>query len=101
MWNLNLKNWIGNNRHKKGKLRVRSPFGAHVTWPRNGDQDMENTMNHLQIIKDRIQKNQRLTEAQRLAAKAYRGVEYIDAIHDRPKKSRPLDLAYRGIHYEV
>ena len=101
MWNCSSVNLIGNNRYGHGKLKVRSPFGAHATWPRNGDQAMENTMNHLQLIKERIEKRQRLTEAQRLMSKAYRGVEYVDAVHDRPKKDHSLDLAYRGIHYEV
>lgn len=58
-------------------------------------------MNHLQLIKERIERLQRLTEAQRLMAKAYRGVEYVDAVHDRPTKDKPTDLIYRGIAYQV
>mgnify|MGYP003337718406 CR=1 FL=1 len=58
-------------------------------------------MNHLQLIKERIEKRQRLTEAQRLMAKAYRGVEYVDAVHDRPAKDKPTDLTYRGITYHI
>jgi len=56
-------------------------------------------MNHLQMIKEGMQKRARLTEAQRLMAKAYRGVEYVDAVHDRPTKDKPTDLTYRGISY--
>lgn len=58
-------------------------------------------MNHLALIKDQMQKRARLTEAQRLMAKAYRGVEYVDAYHDRPEKEGPTDLVYRGITYQI
>jgi hypothetical protein len=58
-------------------------------------------VNHLQLIKEGMQKRARLSEAQRLMAKAYRGVEYVDAVHDRPAKDKPTDLAYRGIPYQM
>jgi len=58
-------------------------------------------MNTLQIIKERQQKRQRLSDAQRLMAKAYRGVDYTDLNHDRPNRSKPADLTYRGIRYSV
>jgi hypothetical protein len=58
-------------------------------------------MNHLSMIKARLQKEQRLSEAQRLMAKAYRGVAYTDAHHGRPETRKPSDLTYRGIRYSV
>lgn len=58
-------------------------------------------MNTLQMIKERQIKRSRLTEAQRLMAKAYRGVEYVDAHHTGLKTKRPSDLIYRGLHYSL
>lgn len=58
-------------------------------------------MNTLNIIREKAAKRARLSQAQRLMAKAYRGVEYTDLNHDRPKKSRQTDLTYRGIVYSV
>lgn len=58
-------------------------------------------MNTLNIIRERAAKRARLTESQRLMAKAYRGVEYTDLNHDRPSKTRQTDLAYRGISYSI
>lgn len=58
-------------------------------------------MNTLQMIKEQQQKRQRLFEAQKLMAKAYRGVSYTDAHHGRPEPQKPSDLTYRGIHYSV
>lgn len=58
-------------------------------------------MNTLQMIKERQIKRSRLTAAQKLMAKAYRGVDYVDASHDRPAKSKPSDLTYRGLRYTV
>ena len=58
-------------------------------------------MNHLSLIKKGIEKRARLTQAQFLMAKAYRGVDYVDAVHDRPEKEGPTDLSYRGIHYQI
>ena len=58
-------------------------------------------MNHLSMIKSALIKKQRLSEAQRLMAKAYRGVDYVDAHHSRPEPKRASDLTYRGIRYSV
>lgn len=58
-------------------------------------------MNTLNIIRERVAKRARLSEAQRLMAKAYRGVEYTDLNHDRPSKARRTDLTYRGIRYSI
>ena len=58
-------------------------------------------MNTLQMIKEYQQKRQRLFEAQKMMAKAYRGVPYTDLNHDRPKKDKPTELSYRGIHYSI
>jgi len=58
-------------------------------------------MNHLSLIKQSIVKRRRLTEAQRLMAKAYRGVEYTDAHHSRPQPKKQSDLKYRGLSYNV
>ena len=69
--------------------------------PGNGDAGtVEFNMNTLELIRNRILKNQRLEDAQNLMAKAYRGVAYVDAHHDEPPvQSEPRDLAYRGQHY--
>lgn len=58
-------------------------------------------MNTLQMIKEQQQKRQRLSEAQKLMAKAYRGVSYTDAHHGRPEHKKPSDLTYRGIRYSI
>ena len=58
-------------------------------------------MNTLQMIKERQQKRQRLSDAQRLMAKAYRGVDYVDAHHSCPELKRASDLTYRGIRYSI
>jgi len=58
-------------------------------------------MNHLSMIKQAIVKKQRLSQAQRLMAKAYRGVAYTDAHHGRPEPQRSTDLKYRGLRYSV
>ena len=58
-------------------------------------------MNTLQMIKEQQQKRQRLSEAQKLMAKAYRGVSYTDAHHGRPEPKRSTDLKYRGLRYSV
>lgn len=34
-------------------------------------------------------------------AKAYRGVEYIDAHHTAQKPQKPTELRYRGVRYSV
>ena len=58
-------------------------------------------MNTLEITRNRMRKQAALSEAQRLMAKAYRGVEYIDAHHTALEPSKPSDLTYRGIRYSV
>lgn len=58
-------------------------------------------MNTLQMIKERQIRRSRLSEAQKLMAKAYRGVDYVDAHHSRPEPKRSSDLTYRGIRYSV
>lgn len=58
-------------------------------------------MNHLSLIKQAAIKRQRLSEAQKLMAKAYRGVSYADAHYGCPEPKKPSDLTYRGIHYSV
>jgi hypothetical protein len=61
----------------------------------------ERSMNNLEMARQRIRKNRALSEAQKLMAKAYRGVEYIDAHHGAVKTEKPSDLTYRGIHYNL
>lgn len=56
-------------------------------------------LNHLQMIKEQIIKAQRLTDAQRLHLKAYRGVPYQHAPVDTPAGS--FVATYRGRPYEV
>lgn len=58
-------------------------------------------MNTLAMIRERKEKLSRLSEAQRLMVKAYRGVEYIDAHHAPVNKSHKTDLVYRGISYNI
>ena len=58
-------------------------------------------MNALNIIRAKQLKRQKLTEAQRIMAKAYRGVAYTDLQHDRPAAHRTSDLTYRGINYSI
>ena len=58
-------------------------------------------MNTLAMIRERKEKLSRLSEAQRLMAKAYRGVEYIDAHHTAVCKPKKTDLVYRGLRYSV
>ena len=55
-------------------------------------------LNPLQLVKDQIQRQQRLHAAQMLLAKAYRGVPYTDAQHTPPVNA---DLTYRGIQHHV
>ncbi len=75
---------------------------AERSAPGNGDADpVENAMNVLELIRNRILKDQRLDDAQYLMAKAYRGVAYVDAHHDAPKSAGDGNrtLTYRGRHY--
>jgi hypothetical protein len=56
-------------------------------------------LNHLQLIKQQQQRQQRLQDAQMLLAKAYRGIPYQDAKHDQP--AIDADLTYRGTKHHV
>ena len=58
-------------------------------------------MNTLQMIRQAQLKRQRLFEAQKMMAKAYRGVPYTDLNHDRPHKEKPSELSYRGVRYSI
>lgn len=58
-------------------------------------------MNFLTRIRKQQQKAQRLSEAQRLMAKAYRGVPYTDIHHDDQVCKGPQSCVYRGIAYGV
>jgi len=55
-------------------------------------------LNPLHLIKEQIQRQQRLHAAQMLLAKAYRGVPYTDAQHTAAPEA---DLTYRGIRHHV
>lgn len=55
-------------------------------------------LNPLHLIKEQIQRQQRLHAAQMLLAKAYRGVPYTDAQHTATPDA---DLTYRGIRHHV
>ena len=55
-------------------------------------------LNPLHLIKEQIQRQQRLHTAQMLLAKAYRGVPYTDAQHSSTAEA---DLTYRGIQHHV
>lgn len=73
--------------------------GAVRPRPCNGGLGaVETLMSPLSLIKARIQRQQRLNDAQLLMAKAYRGVEYKSATvgvsNDAPKS-----CTYRGIPY--
>jgi hypothetical protein len=71
----------------------RQATGARALW--------SSTMNTLDLTRNRIRKAEALKEAQRLMAKAYRGVEYIDAHHTAQKPQKPTELRYRGVRYSV
>ena len=58
-------------------------------------------MNTLEITRNRMRKQAALSEAQRLMAKAYRGVEYIAAHHTALKPEKATELRYRGIRYSI
>ena len=57
-------------------------------------------MSPLILIKRSVQRKQRLTEAQFLMAKAYRGVPYSSSSGDHPKADIPAKT-YRGIRYST
>jgi hypothetical protein len=54
-------------------------------------------INTLALVRQQLIKQQRLSAAQRMASKAYRGVPYAEAHHTAPQAA---DLTYRGHHYE-
>ena len=56
-------------------------------------------MNILAMIRDQQLKQRRLSEAQRLMAKAYRGTPYTDAEHTNP--TGEYELMYRGLQHNV
>ena len=58
-------------------------------------------MTILQHEQAKLVKAKRLNEAQRLMAKAYRGIDYVDAHLGRPPVKRPLDLFSRGVGYSI
>jgi hypothetical protein len=55
-------------------------------------------LNPLHLVKQQIQRQKRLHEAQMLLAKAYRGVPYTDAQHT---PAPDADLTYRGVQHHV
>ena len=71
----------------------RQATGALALW--------SSPMNTLEITRNRMRKQAALSEAQRLMAKAYRGVEYIDAHHTALKPQKTTELRYRGIRYSI
>ncbi|QEY31205.1 DUF4278 domain-containing protein [Synechococcus sp. RSCCF101] len=55
-------------------------------------------MNVLSLIKNQMDRQHRLSEAQKIQLKAYRGVTYTDA----PKESHlATELTYRGQAYHM
>ena len=60
----------------------------------------ERSMNTLEITRNRMRKQQALTAAQKLMAKAYRGVEYVDAHHGEVAPASSSVRSYRGIQYK-
>jgi len=55
-------------------------------------------INTLALVRQQLIKQQRLSAAQRMAAKAYRGIPYAQAPHT---VSQPADLTYRGQTYHI
>jgi hypothetical protein len=55
-------------------------------------------MNILSIIRNSIQKEQKLLAAQFLMAKAYRGVPYVEAPTEQPHSG---SCTYRGVNYTL
>jgi len=56
-------------------------------------------MNFLSLIKEQQTRRNRLSAAQRLMAKAYRGVEYKEPFTENPKGN--YELMYRGRKHVV
>ena len=54
-------------------------------------------MNILSLLRDKLQKQQRLQEAQLLSLKAYRGIPYSEVAAESPRQ--PISLVYRGHEY--
>ena len=80
------------------RLYVR-PLGVAVrSRPWNGDLGTaELLMSPLSLIRNRAVKAARLDAAQKLMAKAYRGVSYTELVHS----ARPsAELSYRGVFYQ-
>lgn len=75
------------------QIDPRQATGTRTLW--------SSTMNTLEITRNQMRKRAALKEAQRLMAKAYRGVEYIDAHHTALKPKKPTELRYRGIRYSI
>ena len=57
-------------------------------------------MNVLSLIRQKQIKDQRRFEAELMMAKAYRGVAYTDAHHDKPVVE-PQTCTYRGSKYNA
>lgn len=55
-------------------------------------------MNVLSLIKNQVERQNRLYEAQKMHLKAYRGVPYTDAPKETPLAS---ELTYRGQAYHI
>ena len=60
----------------------------------------ERSMNTLEITRKRMLRNKALSDAQRLMAKAYRGVEYKDAHAGDKTADKTGGRTYRGIRYQ-
>ena len=58
-------------------------------------------MNTLNLIRKAITKRDALTQSQRLRAKAYRGVPYVNANVKQVCKADRKVLNYRGINYQT
>lgn len=57
-------------------------------------------MNTLNLIRKAITKRDALTQSQRLMAKAYRGIPYVNVNTDQAPKAGVKKLNYRGKTYE-
>jgi hypothetical protein len=59
---------------------------------------MEESMNVLSLIREKVNREQRLSEAQKIHLKAYRGVPYREA----PREGHlSTELTYRGQAYHM
>lgn len=57
-------------------------------------------MNTLNLIRKAITKRDALTQSQRLMAKAYRGIPYVNVNADQAPKAGLKKLSYRGTKYQ-